>query len=150
VSEASFTIRCPRKSKKKKRKNYYKAMREKPKEVILSIKRKYLDMILEGEKNVEFRKKVPEGYRRYYLCCEKQIWGWFEAERQLVNVDEILSRHWVKPGIDNPELLEYAGKNNVYVLEIGDIFRQPFHPRPISDFGIVNSPQNYCYVKPRL
>lgn len=130
----------------------------KNRDVLLSIKRKYLDMILNGEKNVELRRKVPkcDGFFRCFLVCEGKVHVMFHTFAQLLTPEQVFKNPEWKPGVSLEELKAYAG-DQVYLLRLEPtatwftnrdkipmvVFPKPI---PVTEFGVPRSPQNYGYV----
>lgn len=122
-------------------------------DVLLSIKPRYVQSILDGEKRYEFRKKI---FRRpslsrvliYSSSPVKKIVASFE-------IGDILDEHPVDlwenvkdyAGIDDRDFFDYfAGKSRAFAIEIQDLreFPEPIDPREAFP-GFV-PPQSYCYV----
>ena len=121
--------------------------------VLLSIKPKYVEKILDGIKMYEFRKVIPKEPVKevfiYSTCPVKRIIGKFR-------VGEILEDHpsklWEQvanfSGLEEDEFFKYfEGKQRGYAIKIEDIytFRQPIDPWKINSDFI--APQSFQYVE---
>jgi type I restriction enzyme S subunit len=122
-------------------------------DVILSIKPKYVQSILSGEKRYEFRKAIFKNRTidRVFIYSSapvKRIVALFE-------IGTILEDHPAQlwdavreyAGIDDSEFFSYfAGKSRGYAIGISDLqeFDEPIDPKVVI-LGFV-PPQSYCYV----
>lgn len=115
-------------------------------DVFISIKRKYVDLILKGEKNIELRKRVPKHYDRhkYYVVCEGKMRLIFYSAALYMPVEDVFKNPEWKPGITLEELKAYAG-THVYVLTIKSPMIPVNEPLDIDHFGLRRAPQNYCF-----
>jgi len=121
--------------------------------VLLSIKPKYVESIMNGEKRYEFRKSIfrREGIDRVYIYSTspiKKIVGAF-------NIGDIIEGHpsrlWEEcgeySGLTEFEFFRYFnGKKRVFAIKIEGIknFNNPIDPREI--FPNFVPPQSFCYV----
>ncbi|CAG0964490.1 hypothetical protein METP2_01007 [Methanosarcinales archaeon] len=123
--------------------------------VLLSIKPKYVEEILNGNKKYEFRKsifKCREELEMIYIYSSspvKKIVGAFVIENIIEDHPEVL---WLKfkefSGInDEKEFFNYFGsKKKGFAIKIGEleVFKSPVDPRLLNlDFV---PPQSFCYI----
>jgi type I restriction enzyme S subunit len=122
-------------------------------DVILSIKPKYVQSIIKGDKRYEFRKAIFKNrtVNRVFIYSSapvKRIVALFEIGTILENHPAVLwdsVREYA--GIDEREFFSYfAGKTRGYAIGIENVqeFDSPIDPR-VSIPGFV-PPQSYCYV----
>lgn len=123
-------------------------------DIILSIKPKYADLILSGQKTIELRRrfaKYCDDSDRIYLYASspiKSVVGYLQyckIERYntnityLKNLIEQLQLTW-------NEIEDYLKGSYSYVyIQIRD-YKKFEEPIPLSEFGIKNPPQNFCYI----
>ncbi len=123
--------------------------------VLLSIRPKYVEEILKGNKKYEFRKVIfrcKEDLEMVYIYSSspvKKIVGAFVIENIIEDHPEVL---WAQfkdfSGInDEREFFNYFGANKIgFAIEIGDleVFKSPADPRIlIPDFV---PPQSFRYI----
>jgi len=120
--------------------------------VILSIKPKYANAILNGEKEYEFRKiifkeKDVDKVFIYSSSPVKKIVGSFR-------IDDIISDHpeniWDRcgnsAGIDREDFFDYfKGKENGYAIKLHDIEKIPTPLDPYRSFDNFTPLQSFCY-----
>jgi len=122
-------------------------------DIILSIKPKYAEKILNGEKKVEFRKQIPKRVITwvyvYASSPNKSIVARFKINRLLNGSPHDL---WEKcsevGGIEEYEFFSYCGKKEmIHGLEIGEIekFNQPIDP--YQEYSNFKPPQNFAYAE---
>ncbi len=122
--------------------------------VLLSIKPKYVEKILDGEKRYEFRKtsfKNPEEVEKIYIYStspEKKIVGYFVLDEIIEDEPENLwERCKTHSGVEKEEFFEYyRGKEKGVAMKINRIedFKEPIDPyENLSDFV---APQSFYYV----
>ncbi len=119
--------------------------------VLLSIKPKYANAILAGEKLVEFRKltfkKEIERVYIYSSSPEQRIIGYFTIEDIISDTPEELWRQFSKVGsIAEEDFFEYfADKEIGYSIKIKSVnrFRKSKNPKEI--FKNFVAPQSYMY-----
>jgi len=126
-------------------------------DVLLSIKPKYADAILSGNKRYEFRKNIfkRKDIEKIYIYSTsplKKIVGSFVAG-EIIEDDP--ARLWEKchkySGIDKVEFFNYFDDvKKGYAIEIKDLERmkEPVDPRSI--FSNFVSPQSFCYYDAHL
>lgn len=123
--------------------------------VLLSIKPKYVEEILNGNKKYEFRKsifKCKEELEMIYIYSSspvKKIVGAFAIENIIEDHPKVL---WEKfsefSGInDEKEFFDYFGsKNKGFAIKIGEleVFKSPTDPRILNPDFV--PPQSFCYM----
>lgn len=121
--------------------------------ILLSIKPKYVERILEGTKKVEYRRVIPKCkdithiiiYATAPIC---QVVAEVSVTNILSDEPSIL---WEKTfsigGISNDEFYTYFINRKVaYAFVIDDIkIFTPYHK--LTDYGIKTPPQNFVYIK---
>lgn len=119
--------------------------------MLLSIKPKYAAVILQGEKEYEFRKKrCRDGINKivfYSSSPQKQVVG--EAE-----IEEIIegspTRIWEiakhAAGITRKAFYDYyRGRHNAVAYKLTNVVVYE-EPKELSDYGIEHAPQSYIYL----
>ncbi len=123
--------------------------------VLLSIKPKYVEKILNGNKKYELRKvifKCREKLEMVYIYSSspvKKIVGAFVIENIIEDHPEVLWAQFKEfSGINNEkEFFNYFGANKKgFAIEIGEleVFESPADPRILIP-GFV-PPQSFCYI----
>jgi predicted transcriptional regulator len=120
--------------------------------VILSIKPKYAEAILSGEKKCEFRKpSFPKGVKTaiiYETAPIQKIVGWFKITKQETGKpSEIWKKHSKIGGITRNEFFDYYnGSKQAVCLKIGKVGRleSPMDPFEMFDGFVI--PQSFRYV----
>ncbi len=120
---------------------------------LLSIKPKYIEAILRGDKRYEFRKsifrdrKIGKVYM-YSTAPVKKIVGTFRMGRIIEDHPECLWKQLQRfSGLDNAEFFRYfSGIKRGYAIEIANVkeFETPIDPRDLIP-GFV-PPQSFCYM----
>lgn len=121
--------------------------------VILSIKPKYTEKIVQGVKKYEFRKNIPkkriDKVYIYSSSPQQKIIGYFNIGSILNSTPEVLWEECQEQaGIDKKDFFDYfQGKDTGYALEICNlvIFKQPQVPTKI--MKTFTPPQSYLYLK---
>lgn len=124
--------------------------------VLLSIKPKYVEKIVNGEKRYEFRKRIFRNKNVikafiYSTSPTKKIVGEFDIGNI---IEDSPIRLWTElqevSGINEKEFFDYfkdINKGFAIGIEKLNIFDEPIEPNElISDFS---PPQSFCYVDPR-
>ncbi len=122
-------------------------------DVILSVKPKYVNAILKGEKRYEFRKKIfrKPGIHRFFIYSSspvRKIVASFESG-EILEAAPLALWKIVKEyaGIDEREFSSYfAGRSQAYAIEILNlqVFDAPIDPKAaIPDFI---PPQSFSYI----
>lgn len=124
-------------------------------DVILSIKPIYANSILNGEKKVEFRKKIfKKEVERIYIYSsmpQKMIVGYFTFKE----IDEDSPKKlWEKyknvGGISECDFFEYfKGHRKGYSIQIDNVVRFEKEIDPIDFIENFSAPQSYVYLKKR-
>jgi predicted transcriptional regulator len=103
-------------------------------EILISIKPKYLDLILSGRKTVELRKqstRIPPGTRLllYASSPRRAVIGEARvAFREDLSLDEIWAKHGVAAAVSKDELRAYySGADRGVVLGLTDVRRYPMN-----------------------
>lgn len=101
-------------------------------EILISIKPKYLDLILSGHKTVELRKrstKVPSGTRLLLYASSPRCAVVGEARvsfREELTIEALWAKHGAAAGVDRDELdAYYAGADGGVVLGLTDVRTYP-------------------------
>lgn len=119
--------------------------------MLLSIKPKYANVILQGEKEYEFRKKrCRDGVTKivfYSSSPQKQVVG--EAE-----IEEIIEGKPTKiwevakhaAGITRKAFYDYyRGRHTAVAYKLKNVMVYE-EPKELSDYGISHAPQSYVYL----
>ena len=120
--------------------------------VILSIKPKYCQAIIEGRKKYEFRKRIPKHWKAarflvYASSPVQRIIGEFTSS-EIVNAspDEVWSRCGLDGGISKEEFFSYfEDKESAIALQIDD-FNEYIPIDPWKAFNQFSPPQSYQYL----
>lgn len=122
--------------------------------VILSIKPKFAEKILSGDKCYEFRRAIfsrpgVKTVLMYATAPCRQVIGEFNVDGVITLAPHELWRRTRRfAGIDKQQFDDYfAGKSKAYALRIGSPkrFKVPLDLR--NDFGLERPPQSFCYVR---
>ena len=121
--------------------------------VILSIRPKYVESIVNGQKDYEFRRSIfkDRNVERVYIYATSpvmRIVGYFVIKEIFKKSPESL---WIEfhshAGIDKEEFFAYFSNKDIgYAIGIGDVhtFEEPLDPqRSIPGF---RAPQNFMYA----
>lgn len=120
--------------------------------VLLSIKPKYANQILKGNKRYEFRKSIFKNRDLdmvyiYSSSPEKKIVGAFMIKSIIENhPDQLWNECKNFSGIEEEDFFSYFGdKEKGFAIEIGDVeVFNPINPKDhIPDFV---APQSFCYT----
>lgn len=144
--------------------------------VLISIKPKWLRLILNGEKTIEIRKRIPKlspPFKMYLYCSEKNAAGtdhqldiqypdgrvlpangyvvaecWCTYVDWFQNANQVPSKVLEQACLPKAELLVYAGAKpcTAWPLSHVEILNQPL---ALSDFGLERAPQSYIFVDKR-
>lgn len=118
---------------------------------LMSIRPEYASQIMQGTKQVEFRKRrlAPDVTHVlvYSTLPEGQLVGMFEVKHQHIASP---SRLWQKfskvAGIGRPAYFEYfESREQGVAIEIGELHRFEV-PRPLATLGTVRPPQSFNYL----
>lgn len=123
--------------------------------IIVTVKPVHLNDIRYGKKKFEIRKSCPKELPFLALCCESGSGGKILAEFVVESPLFKAPPFW-------PELLdascvsmelaeEYAGGKGVWFWDVNDMIdycsTKGYRVRHISEFGLTQAPQSWCYVK---
>jgi type I restriction enzyme S subunit len=125
-------------------------------DVLLSIKPKYVEKIIEREKRFEFRKSYfKEDVDRVYIYSSapyQEIIGYFKVGKVYIDTPEKVWRRCGKQGsISRQDFFEYfKGKDTAVGIEIDEVvlFEQAIKPYNILPKFV--PPQSYYYLNPKL
>lgn len=123
------------------------------KSVLMSIKPKFVDKILSGEKRYEYRKKI---WADKYDVAEvfiyssnpvKKVVGSFQPGEIITGTpQEVWLKTALKGGITHTEFFDYfRGKDVAYAIEVWGV-STPKEPVPIENFDIKSPPQNFLFL----
>ena len=118
--------------------------------VLLSIKPRYVDLIVNGMKKYEFRRKIfrneVEKVYIYSTFPVKSITGFFMIEGILTNTPEgIWEMCKNEAGVTGNEFFEYfRGSETAFAIKIGKV-EQLKEPIEIEKMNL-NAPQSFCYL----
>ena len=123
------------------------------KKILLSIKPRYVKEILSGRKLVEYRKRIPreDGVRQVLIYASypvKKVVAEFTVGEYITDT---LERLWEQTneigGITKECFNDYFdGKDVGCAYRIKNLQRFDVE-RDLTDFGIEQGPQDYCYVE---
>lgn len=126
-------------------------MEESVQAIILPIKHKYAELIYEGKKRFEFRKRVCKKDIRYIYLYEtapvSKITGRvIVKEKKQKSLDEIwnVTSDWGGITLDVYRSY-YDGMDTAYVYVLGEAERFD-KPEELGDYGIEHVPQSYVYI----
>jgi len=122
--------------------------------ILLPIKPKYATKILNGEKNIEFRKSFPkedvDKIVIYATAPISRIIGEVEVieehtEKNISLLSYYLLNKAFKIGITEDEFNKYyKNKSFVYYYKLGEVTK---YDKSLKDIGINYAPQNFVYLK---
>lgn len=124
--------------------------------ILLSIKPKYADMILDGNKTVEIRRtnikwKPNETVLMYATSPISRIVGRFTIQQIVFdNCESIWNTYSDKMGLSKAEFLQYAsGKDNVCAILLCDQkpIRNGLSLNKLRSELRINIPQSYIYIR---
>lgn len=121
--------------------------------ILLSIKPRYVEQILTGRKQVEYRKRIPQedGVRQVLIYAShplKKVVAEFTVGEYITDTLELLweQTHEIG-GIAKEEFDDYfEGKTVGYAYRIENLQRFE-EARELCEFGMERGPQDYCYVE---
>jgi predicted transcriptional regulator len=122
--------------------------------IILSIKPKYAEKILSGDKRFEFRRAIfanpaVRTVLMYATAPCRQVIGEFAVDEVITLAPtKLWARTSRRAGIDKNQFdLYFAGKSKAHALKIGrpKRFQVPLDLK--TDFGLKRPPQSFCYVR---
>ena len=116
---------------------------------IIAIKPRYAQLILNGEKTVEFRKSTCIAQKLYIYAAApvKKIIGECRvADWRQGSPNVIWKVFGSYGGITHDEFnAYYAGRSTAFAYILTDVKRYDV-PKNLSDFGVKRAPQFFCYV----
>ena len=128
-------------------------MKVKLKRVLISIKPKYWEKILSGEKVWEFRKCRIDGnvFYVYATAPVSKVVGRFCIAGCLQARPESIYEAIIEHGcVTKEEFMDYyKGKRNAYAHAICNV-KKFAEPKPLSAFGLKRPPQSFCYTEVKL
>lgn len=121
--------------------------------ILLSIKPRYVEQILAGRKQVEYRKRIPQedGVRQVLIYAShplKKVVAEFTVGEYITDTLELLweQTHEIG-GIAKEKFDDYfEGKIVGYAYRIENLQRFE-EARELCEFGMERGPQDYCYVE---
>lgn len=119
--------------------------------ILLSIKPKYVDEILNESKKYEYRKRIAkkpvERILIYATHPMKEIVGEVQVTEVLCDSPEVIWKQTREfSGIDEKAFFEYFDGNAIaYAYELGElnVFEKALS---LSSFGVTAAPQSFCYI----
>lgn len=121
-------------------------------DIILSIKPRYAEKILAGEKRFEFRKQIPKQdiswVYIYASSPEKKIVGRFRIKKEIKgSPEEIWEKCGSLGGIEKDRFFLYCnGNSRVHGLEVTNIKRFDPPIDPYEKNRNFRPPQNFSYI----
>lgn len=120
--------------------------------VLLSIKPKYAELILEGEKKYEFRRAIfrNPSIKKVVIYASSpisKVVGEFEIEDILsLNLSELWKRTMEHSGIDKDFYDSYfSGKDIGHAIKVKSAKRYKRH-KELKEFDINYAPQSFAYI----
>ncbi len=121
--------------------------------VLLSVKPKYVEKILDGEKKYEFRRTIfkKSEIEKVYIYSSSpvgKITATFEIERILTDEPEKIWELCHKyAGISEKDFFSYFKNSDIaHAIKIGNICKFPFPIDPYQVIENFNPPQSYYYL----
>lgn len=121
--------------------------------VLLSIKPQFVESIMKGEKQYEFRRRV---FKRpnvttviiYATAPISKVVGEFEIEAIIeLEVNNLWEETKSQAGIEETYFQSYfAGRDSGYAIKVGKPFRYAEPKTLIDDFNINFAPQSFIYI----
>ena len=120
--------------------------------VLLSIKPKYAEMILSGNKKYEFRRaifksKTVKKVVIYASSPISKVIGEFEIDHILsLDISELWTRTMKHSGIDKDFYESYfEGKDVGHAIKVKKVKRYSKH-KELQEFNIKHAPQSFAYI----
>jgi predicted transcriptional regulator len=120
--------------------------------VLLSIKPKYAELILEGEKKYEFRRSIFKNpsVKKVVIYASSpisKVVGEFEIEDILsLNLAELWKHTMEHSGVDKEFYDSYfLGKDIGHAIKVKSVKRYSKH-KELKDFDINYAPQSFAYI----
>ena len=121
--------------------------------ILLSIKPRYVEEILAGRKQVEYRKRIPQedGVTQVLIYAShpmKKVVAEFTVGEYITDTPERLWELTHKIGGITKESFDdyFDGKDVGYAYRIENLQRFE-NARELWEFGMERGPQDYCYVE---
>lgn len=121
-------------------------------DIILSVKTKYLKRIYDGTKSMEIRKQVPRKLNPndivwFYESGKGTITGigCFQGYK-VVSPKKALEIYRNEMGVTDTEFWNYVGDATELVLLRFKWVAKMNNGLPLSEFGLKQAPQSYCYI----
>ena len=121
--------------------------------LIISIKPKYVQLILDGSKHYEYRKKIPmrSDIDKVYIYASKPIQaivGYFTLDGIICDTPQMVWAATARHGGITKTFFDsyFQGKDKAYALKVGKVIKygEPIDPKKvITDFA---APQNFMYT----
>lgn len=119
--------------------------------ILISIKPKYIEKILSGEKTYEYRRKMarkkPSIMIIYCTAPVSKVIAYTKIISQLsASPDALWNMTKSGAGISYDEYMRYFSNSKIaYAYEIGEVIK--FNcPRELLDYGIDHAPQSFIYI----
>lgn len=123
-------------------------------EVLLSVRRKWMKLILNREKSVELRKSAPHQqeteFFKVYLYETKSGRGAVVGECICYLTAKAAPEEYVNLTAGSCltvlEIRKYVGTGTLWPWYLAQV-KEYEKPRPLSGLGISRAPQSWCYLK---
>lgn len=130
--------------------------------ILLSIKPEWASLIYEGKKTIEWRKSYPSQFVLnetkvflYETAPVQKVTGYFTLEAVMFAGVAVKEGYISQSSIDKGcvkinDLKKYLGtSSHLYGLEISLPYKYS-DSKNLSDFGINQPPQSWCYIKEKI
>ncbi len=121
-------------------------------DILLSIKPKYANLILEGHKKYELRKSIfkRKGIKKVVIYSStpvQKVVGEFDIEQILEDdVDVIWNETKSASCVDREFFYKYfENKKRAYAIKIGNVYKYE-EAKSLKDFNILFAPQSFVYI----
>jgi predicted transcriptional regulator len=120
--------------------------------ILMSIRPRFADAILRGEKRVEFRRKpIPADVTHVVVYATRPVGtvvGAFAVGRlDCASPDDLWTKFQDVAGIGSDEFARYFGEAEMgYALQIDEVFPAEGDWDLLADFGVSRPPQSFQYV----
>lgn len=122
-------------------------------EVLLSLQPHWVKLILDGTKQIEIRKNLPQCDLPFRILIYETKAGrgtvvgecicW---QAYQIGTAENMAAIQLQSCLSVAEIKAYAGKRKPWAWYLSHVVEYS-QPRPLSDFGIQRAPQSWCYIK---
>lgn len=119
------------------------------KEIVQSIKPKWVDLIFKGVKTRELRKSKPVNIEypfKVYIYETKQGAGAIMGEYICNGITTSNLSLLVGTGscVSTDEIMKYMGNGKICAWSVTNVIKyEP--PKPLSELGLTRAPQSWCY-----